>query len=513
MVGRRFIPGLVGLTMLAVVSAPPVQGATPQKRTVLLSEPAGAPALRDVAGYATNILPNLNPVKIEHEIARLGLTSFMGKPVGGRTVGAAARRVVDGALIATEPDWKETTCAVAIHPLNERYVVALSYRTESSWVYSRLSTDGGVTFPYGPFALPAAGADYVSCPSLTFTSDGDVLVAVYMANYGDTDYVMSSRSTDWGQTWSAPATAWSGNVDFPYVGIHPFDPSRAGIVYIAFRSFTAAGHSRVLVVRSTDQALTWPVTADVIAAGDATRLVSGGRAVGLNGTDDYVCAWYDSLADGPRVGKFKIEARRVWDYSTGAGATSTVAANIANECGMFLGPNGQYHFWWQTMFPAIAAAPDNRVLIAFTADPVLSSASAEDGNVYYSYNTNATCTRWLAKKVLASAGTAAQGYACIATQPLAGGGYRVYAAYQSYDAASKNLYYNICKRVSLNGGATFLAPVKVSRYRSLSDSWDLGFYNGLAAHPRLVYAVWGDRADVMRYTDIDVDIMGAAIDD
>ncbi len=532
MVGRRIgmkSRRLANLTVVAAAALAVVVAAAASDG----SRPAGAAAARWTAppdaapltleDYRT-IVPRMSPDAALFMARRLGMTSLAGKPLlGGRAT--SSRRLVDGVAIANNPLLREDSPQAAINPIDENNIVIVHTRVDvpgdsAASIYYKTSFDGGVTFPIGG-ALPGpATFDFTTSPDVQFTPDGRYALACYAGHTPvNIWFAVVCRSDDGGANWSylthyANAAFVFGSTS---LAVHKHDRDRAGIFYL--NMMLISGESGTVYSRkyvNYGDFYLQSTLSDPLGGGEH----QGVRGVGLKGSDKMALAWYDSGTDGLRKGKFQIEAAIVdWE----GGTTYSIAAPaLANELGYYLGPTepgssparGLYHAWWQNMWPAIDVTPDNRVLIAWTQDPAAGQATAEEGNVYYTYNTDATYTRWVAKKLLASSGTAAQGYQALATQRMVDGTSRVYFTYASYDAASKNKYYDIYKRISLNGGLTFGAPVKVTKYRSLSQYMNCGIRNGIATHPRLAFAVWNDRATAWTVNDAcqDVDVLGAVID-
>ncbi len=517
MVYRKVCLGVLLVAALAVVAA----GASPAGdlgREIRVDRGLSSAISPEL--YQARVLPYLSPGLALAEARRLGLTRLEGKPLIGDRTGAR-KSVIDGVPIATWLGTRESSPQVAISPKNERLVVMM-YDIGGGAVCSRTSYDGGATFSWTVSYLPAPAAyTYTSktCSALRYTSDGAYLIGAYVGNGSGFSHLILCRSADNGATWSL-CIFWSGPTtwDLPSIGTHKHDPGRGDICYLTSTAFwgTTVG---LFCYRITDwgNATSGTYSSPLYSTeGPSARLIQGARCVGLKDSNRTIMAWYDSGTDGIRNGKFDIVARDInW---AGVVTPSVAAANNSYECKAYLGPyftgttTPMYHVWWTTMVPAIDVTYDNRVLIAWTVDPALGQTTAEEGNVYYTYNTSSTYTAWVAKKLLASSGLAAQGFQTLATQRMTDGSSRVYMTYASYDAVSKNKYFDIYKRISVNGGLSFGAPVKVTKYRSLSQYLFCGNYNDIAAHPRLVFAVWNDRAVMMDVNDPDIDILGAAID-
>ena len=74
----------------------------------------------------------------------------------------------------------------------------------------------------------------------------------------------------------------------------------------------------------------------------------------------------------------------------------------------------------------------------------------------------------------------------------------IYVAFYDHyrsTAMAPNLFYDVRYRRSINGGATFAAPVKVTDVVSLSDLDYVGDYFDAAATMRRYHLAWTDRGD------------------
>lgn len=470
-----------------------------------------------------DVIPNMSGMVGLIAAQKLGMKEINGKPLVPSKPGPR-NNLTYNVPVSTQYGVYENEPSIAINPTNDRYVIALNHYTTAvtNYIVARTSDDGGVSFWDMPVSMPFspyAGVDeFLSDPVVRYEPDAYYAVAAYLSVRGDvsTSDVIFSRSYDNGFSWSSAIVVWPGSTgyfpDKPWIDVHRYDSSRPEYLYVTFTWFRPSDTQMVLTY-STNDGTYWPWWGWLMQTA-TTDLVQGGRAIGTAGgaTPGVVVAWYWSGTDGIRTGKFNIQTQYIPDITTGSYFPASAAPNCAYECPYYLGPSSAYHRWWGTMFPAIDIGPDNRVFIATTVDPVTTATSAEDGDVYVTYNTNSIYTSWVAKKKVGYGGTAAQGYPTIVTQNQADGKYKVYLSYMSHDAASKNLYYDFWRKVSTNYGSTFALPKKISGYKSISDNSFIGDYNDSTAHPRRVLAIWTDRSHVTSKYDYDDDILCDRID-
>ena len=470
-----------------------------------------------------DIIPNMSGMVGLILAERLGMKEICGKPLG-ESKPSPRKHFTYNVPVSTEYGIYENEPSIAIDPTNDHYVIALNHYAYSgtNYIVARTSYDGGGSFWESPVYLPFspnAGVDeFLSDPVVRYEPDGYYAVAAYISVRGDasTSDLIFTRSSNGGFSWSGATVVWPGStgyfVDKPWIDVHRYDTTKAMVLYITFTLFTPS-NSVMALTYSLDDGANWWNNAWALQWA-TTDVVQGGRAIGVKGgsTPGVVAAWYWSGTDGIRTGKFNIQTRYIPDVVSGAYYSAPAAANCAYECPAYLGPSGAYHRWWGTMFPSIDIGPDNRVFIAFSVDPVTNPTSAEDGDVYVTYSLNSTYTSWVAKKKMGYGGAAAQGYPTIVTQRQADGKYKVYLSWMHHDGASKNLYYDFWRKVSINNGGAFASPKKISGYKSISDYLFIGDYNDSSAHPRRVLAIWTDRSHVTSKYDYDDDVICDRID-
>jgi hypothetical protein len=205
-----------------------------------------------------------------------------------------------------------------------------------------------------------------------------------------------------------------------------------------------------------------------------------------------------------------------WDTPS---APITAANNVAFELNYILGPNELYHVWWPGMLPTVAIDHLGNAHVTFAMDPTASKVDAESGNVQYMRSKggalNPPYTTWLSRLTLGS-GTRAQGFPTLAVQQSnLSTNPSVYVAYYDHfrsTSAAPNRIYDVRFRKSINGGATFAGPVRVTDVVSLSESQPpdggfIGAYFGISASMRRLYLAWTDRADKTNILDIEDDIL------
>lgn len=217
---------------------------------------------------------------------------------------------------------------------------------DSDIVFVR-STDGGANWsrprPLSPAAETDSGGDFT--PRLATDSEGN-WVCVWISTDSlvgrigtDTDVVVS-RSTDDGQTWSAPEpVTLSAEVDDARgADLSPVIAFGGGTFIIAYEVFGGFGpDSDLVVVRSTDGGRSWgdlisikSTPAEDFAADFSPRLATDGRG-------NWLCVWWsDNLVSEPYPSGPSRPFAILGSFSADDGLTWTTPEPISD--GADLGP-------------------------------------------------------------------------------------------------------------------------------------------------------------------------------
>jgi hypothetical protein len=303
-------------------------------------------------------------------------------------------------------------------------------------------------------------------------------------------------------------------------------------VYLTSTVFKSNTDCEIVFSKSTDYGYTWSAPATLNKSVGCAQPLLGPRPAAGPGQDVLVC-YFDAGADGlnvdllPSGGKFNIRC----DSSMDRGANWSVAPifaakDVSYEVPRYLGPVGssginQYHPIWTSMFPSVEIDHLGTAHVVFSADPSLLKTDAECGNVLYLKSTypNGSVTaapvaydKWAPKVVVGTSGTRFQGFATVVAQrvntqvkPLI---YVAYADHARGDVTKPNLVYDVKYRVSTIGGTTFKPAVLVTTQSSLSSySLDgIGAYFDSAATQRRYHVIWTDRADKTDILDYETDV-------
>jgi hypothetical protein len=172
--------------------------------------------------------------------------------------------------------------------------------TAAAGVYVAFSEDNGATFgplEEVPFTFTSETAS--SSPVVELTS-GDLIVAAYGKNTGDTHWSSRiMRSTDGGASWSGEVTVANGQTDSrmygePYVGVLP-----NGNLMATLRSDT--GTPTLYRTTSADGGLTWAATSSIMAASGRPAwlaLSSGGVVLFMRRNSDSAHVFSTSWDNG-----------------------------------------------------------------------------------------------------------------------------------------------------------------------------------------------------------------------
>jgi hypothetical protein len=161
---------------------------------------------------------------------------------------------------------------------NNLYVSAVALnepRQNKNQVVVSHSSDGGTTWKAVAVAGVQISPDVDTYTNMTVGKDGTVYVTWMYCNSGfnfcqdDNAYMVFSRSSDGGNTWSTPISMTTvvlnhedlpntdlGVDNWPSIGVDNSDGPYAGNLYVAMYNWTGT-YLRVQVIRSTDGGMTW----------------------------------------------------------------------------------------------------------------------------------------------------------------------------------------------------------------------------------------------------------------
>jgi hypothetical protein len=502
------------------------------------------PVATERSQFLRRILPKVASDAVFRKIAgELGITEWQGKRLVLPTKEAESPRL---AFALDQPvdssDGSQNSPSIAVDPTDDSRVVVFAqndapgfsgYDTACS-IY--VSEDAGLRFSYlwdAPLLNPT---DTCAYPVARYSPDGNFVYFSYLSIRGDSSgsdvLVVVGYGDDPTNFVGPPSVVFTASGDFndaPWLAVHTFDSADglsdgSGYVYAVTTRYNASGTCGVYFNHSTDYGASW---VGVWGSGSLDYSLDcdhdmpiGGRVAAGVGAQVLVC-YFDSASDGfsattapPALSnRFHIYCRSSSDRGTTFLAPFPVAQNIPYELNDYLGPNELYHRWFPAMFPSITIDHKGTAHLVFTTDPTASKVDAEAGNVQYTKSTASGSlppyNTWTARVSLTAAAKA-QGYPTIVAQRslLTTHSYVYVAYYDHYRSpgATPNLLYDVRYLKSINGGATFAAPVTVTSVPSLSDPLYIGDYFDSVATMRRYHLVWTDRADKTSVSDNEDDI-------
>ncbi|RMD96957.1 MAG: T9SS C-terminal target domain-containing protein [Calditrichaeota bacterium] len=306
------------------------------------------------------------------------------------------------------------------------------------------------------------------------------------------------------------------NKNMVYVTATQFDVTGTGVDHIAF-------------ARSTDKGQTWsaPTLIDAsVPTAFPPIVLQGSRPVG--GLDGHVLvAYYHSGADGWLTGSMEIRVAHSSNY--GASFSAPVTAVVDNfELPFWEGPFAFYRRWWGSMFPDVAIDAEGSAHIVYTHDPVDNipfpfavSTTAEDGDIRYIRSSGPPYTSWTSPRTLNDDGLErAQGYASVDAQKrdddivihVMWEDHRLSPETPAIFPNSNNLLYDIFyTRNVKDDGHGWFPNVRLSDESSFNDFIFTGDYNGLASNSVMSFCVWTDRRHQGSIFSLDDNIFGTRI--
>ena len=487
----------------------------------------------------------------------------------GGSIGASSSKVNVG--IGADPAKDENEPTVVANPHDAKILVAGSHSADATTVncVAYVSRDKGSTWSAPVVMAQLTPESFCSDPVLAYAPDGRRVYYVYMdikfsetivgdpenpdliTVESDLDVVVSHSDND-GRTWSRPVVALNGDpwsvtfdpetgellefepgfdFDKPWIAAHLTAKGQSKQlsrrVYVSatrFDNFTPGFACAIVITRSTDRAGSWGAPMELESSGGdcgAPVLVQGSRPSAGPG-DQVLVAWYNSSADGPFQGSFRI--RTAFSNSGTHWHHPVTAVKDSFEAPSFLGPFAFYHRWFGTMFPDIEVAPDGRAHLVYTHDPEENgftiidpetgeeiflpdvSTTAEDGDIRYIRSPGKPYTSWSAPVTLNDDGLVrAQGYPALETSQDNHGKTTLHVLWEDHRRSpegptdpdrfgeSSNLYYDIFATSHLPGRG-WTRNRRVTDKRSIVDFIFIGDYFDITTSgDRLVFGIWTDR--------------------
>ncbi len=401
----------------------------------------------------------------------------------------AARALSIGANInITSADERNSESFIAIDEAHSQYVVAASNNISSSGRQKQFySSDYGVNWNTTELTLQP-GTAFQSDPALAFTTDGTVWAATLGVTQTLSAFVEVFKSTDHGATWSFVATVSTGgnnDKELMAADTHPTSPRKDNL-YIAWDVPQGMRFSR-----STDKGQTW--SAPMSLSND--RAIGAHLATGPSG-EVYV-AWPDTASRELRIRKStdggatfspaKVIATTSGSYDIGVPAFCVRRVLIYVSIGVDRsgGPrNGNVYATWTDRDGGPEPGCNG-------------TASATSTNVYFSASTDGGNT-WSAPKIVHSNPNATDQFNQWMSVDPKDGTIHV-AFYDTRDDAGRkktNLYYVESKDggATLTNEAkvtTAMTDETVAGADPRGNQY--GDYNGLAAFQGVARPSWTDR--------------------
>lgn len=506
---------------------------------VLALAPTGF-AQPDSAGreHLLRILPLLSGQVMLHLADRLGVTDIYGKALipPGQFQDRSSGEVQTDNLVSGGGGVHENEPSIAVNPQEPTKVVAGMHYIRGNTVHCAAfwSTDGGATWSKRPiFMRLLQRTDSCADPVVRWSPDGTTVYFVYMS-FGSGAIVVS-RSSNNGGTWSGPVVAIRGQgfdfPDKPWVGVHAFDTTQAGWVYVTTTNFRGNGDCDIVFSASSDKAATFPqADSPTILASSSPSSVDCNNPVVLQGSNitggtggNVLACWYNSKADGWLSGAFDIKCRSSTDHGATWGAEVTAVSNLQFELPFWMCPTLNYYRLWGAMFPQVRIASDGSAHMAFTKDPTSGAADGECGDVVYIRSVGPPYSSWTDAPVTISSGsntnTTAQNYATISIEGHSGSpGYALYVAWVDQRLSPNgvpNLNYDIFDAVSTNGGVNWGLNSRRTSASSLTDFVFIGDYidSTSTVTPSLIRtnSIWTDRRDKTSILDFEDDVFQSSV--
>jgi hypothetical protein len=464
---------------------------------------------------AISILP---PGMITHLAKMYGLTHVKGKAISGSRAskgGHERAMFADRPVSADDTAW-EMNATIAARPNNANIVVAAFENEYNGYCYTSTSLDKGETWSTPKKLPPRVASDYVWNPVIRYSPNSSSLYAVYICQdyYNGMTYLMFSKSTNNGSSWSAPKVVFSpgdydndGNIDMlfrPWVDVHYFSTSTANpYLYITCTVGEYDGGASILFRRSTNSGSAFDAN---WWRSYSSAILLGPRAIGGK-AGDVIWVFYWSANWLNTSYPFYIQSNASKDYGKTFVNLFKSSIPLYNQLPYYLGPDGSYGYWWEGMLPSIAMASSGVAYVAYTADPQVGSLTPEDGDIYI-IKSPRPYTTWSYPENLTPGREAAQGNPTIRTKKTAGGTVvSVFCEDHASSYADNELYDITVIRTGLAGD---WIRARISDVTSLTSWFINNEYLDSAASgvvtDKVIHVIWGDRADKLYFDDYETDV-------
>lgn len=478
--------------------------------------PAGEPFLTGKTPAqieeAISIMP---PPQMARYAKMYGLTTVKGKDVTKASMASDKERATyaDRPVSASDDAW-ETNATIAVRPNNANIIVAAFEEEYGGYSWTTTSTDKGETWSTPKKLPPRVASDYVYTPVIRYAPNSAYLYAVYISEdyYSNLQYVMISRSTNNGSSWSAPKvvfypTDYDGDyvADYwfrPSVDVHYFSTTTANpYLYVTCSMETSLGYFTSFFRRSKDSASTLNTT---YWSTPAYYFALGAKAIGGKAGD---VLWVFSAANALSTSyPFYILSVSSKDYGN-TWPELTESAPLYYQTPMWLGPSAAYGYWLYSMMPSVAMMSSGTAYVAVTVDPVSGSTTPEDGDIYVMRSPR-PYTTWSYPEDLTYYWWGAQGMASIRGKKTANGSVAFVAfedhSWSSYDNELYDI--SVCY-TGLTGGWKTARITDVSSMTSYEFN-QLYMDTSVSASTtdRVVHVIWADRADKDSINDYETDV-------
>lgn len=481
--------------------------------------------------HLLRILPKLSGHVMLRLAERIGVTDIQGKAILRPERGQdrppdapTADNVVSG---GSSP--YENEPSIALNPTDPNIVVAgMHYHPADDRCALFRSVDGGASWS-GPTFMPLViSTDFCSDPVVRWSPNGATAYFAYMSIRGDqsTADIVVSRSTDGGATWTGPVVAIPGTApdfpDKPWLGVHTFDSTQPGRVYVTTTNFRGTGDCDIVFTSSNDSATTFALSTTLATSSLCDPVVlQGSNVVGGTGGEVLVC-WYNSRSDGWLVGAFDIRCRRSGNNGGSWGGEVTAINGITFELPYWMCPNLSYYRLWGAMFPQVRIAPNGSAHIVVTRDPTSGSSNGECGNVVYARSDASPYSSWTAPVTISTGSNTdktAQNYATLTIEVRSGSpAYALHALWVDQRLSPRqrpNRRYDVYRSISTNGGGSWSSNVRVTSASSLTDYTFIGDYidgtSTVSTTSIRTNFAWTDRRDKTSIFDQEDDVWHGSV--
>ncbi|MCC6321778.1 MAG: exo-alpha-sialidase [Phycisphaerales bacterium] len=248
-------------------------------------------------------------------------------------------------------------------------------------VFVSWSDDGGVTWGAARSMSGdgATGGESDAIPMVAGDAAGR-WVAVWRRGSGATLRLVSSRSADNGQTWSAPIAVTAETNRFGtnhrVTALETDGMGRWITAWSAARSAQVAGiesAEAMMVVRSSDAGATWEAPEPIMAYADAAEVVIGWPSIATDRAGNWMVCWSASVPDSGDIGSYDIYISPSDDHGTTWQLVRRINTNSLTE------------FWEFDLDPVVASAGSGRWAVAWKIwrelrhFPVYATHTEDDG--------------------------------------------------------------------------------------------------------------------------------------